>query len=236
MGIDERLLTLRGSSPNLGGVNTVSITGATYPLSDIEDLVFIDTTSNLVALTAPDPSVKARAVTIVKTNAGANGITVAAYGAETFNGAAGPYTLPNSNTAAKGCWTLTSDGTNWTLTSTANTATGSGGSVSGTPVAGGLVSGAGVVSNQFGGLALRSAYTPASGTYLFSITALPAGTKMLFQLTQTDTAGGPFQMVMGASQHAAPHDIDWFQVYQDTVPSSTGPDAAFYVLVFAVYP
>lgn len=117
MGIDNRLLTLKGASENLGGVNTVVYDAvANYPLSDIEDLVFADTSSNAVAYTAPDPSVKARAVTIVKTNADATGITVAAYDAETFNGAAGPYTLPDSDAAAQGSWTLTSDGTNWWLT------------------------------------------------------------------------------------------------------------------------
>lgn len=233
--MNRREVTLNGNTYPLNGTNTVPITTATYALSDIEDLVFVNTGSNLVALTLPNPaSVAGRSVTVKKTNTGANGITAAAYASENIEGAAGPYTLPNSATAARGTWTLASDGTNWWLASTASTATG-GGNVSGTPVAGGLVSGAGVVSNSWGGLALRSAYTPGDGLYLFSITALPASTKMIIQVTQTDTAGGPFQAVFGASQNAAPHDIDWFQVYQDTIPSGSGPDATFFVTVFAVY-
>ena len=199
MGIDNRLLTLKGASENLGGVNTTSITGATYPLSDIEDMVFVDTTSNLVALTAPNPNVKARAVTIVKTNAGANGITVAAYGAETFNGSAGPYTLPNSNTAAKGCWTLTSDGTNWTLTSTANTATG-GGTTSGSCVAGGIIDpGTGTVTHAFGGFAYISGCPNVTGTFRISYTGLGASYIGAGVLTCIGGAANPDNPVYGFS-------------------------------------
>ena len=161
--MNRREVTLNGTTFPLNGANTTSITTATYPISDIEDLVFVDTTSNLVALTLPNPaSVAGRSVTVKKTNAGANGITVAAYASENIEGAAGPYTLVGSTTAARGSWTLSSDGTNWWLTEQSGAAT-STATFAGKCVAGGIIDpGTGTVTNAFGGFAYVSGSSTAA--------------------------------------------------------------------------
>lgn len=64
------------------------VTTATTVL-DSDETMLVDTTSGAVTVTLPTAStVRGREFTVVKTNAGANNVTIAAAGSDTINGAA----------------------------------------------------------------------------------------------------------------------------------------------------
>lgn len=118
MTLNANLTTLNGSTSNrvinMTGVNSTVVTTATYAISSVETWLRADTTSNLVAFTAPNPAeFKGRAFAIKKSNTGANGITLTPYASETIEGAAGTYTLLGSTLANLPSYVFVSDGTNW---------------------------------------------------------------------------------------------------------------------------
>lgn len=120
-----KMLTLDSQKPsdwNGEGVNTYVTTGATYPISDVEGVLFADPTLNVNAFTAPNPATyKGRGFRIKKTvGATTYGITLAPYDGEEIEGAAATYTLPGSTSASRPCWEFISDGTDWHLVSVSN--------------------------------------------------------------------------------------------------------------------
>ena len=116
--MDSRFLTLNGRvslAENLAGVTSTAITAATYSISDVENVLFADTTSNAITIKAPNPATRGRSFRVHKTSTDANSVSIAQYGTEKIGGTAATYVCPGSTTAAKRSWEFISDGTDWRL-------------------------------------------------------------------------------------------------------------------------
>ena len=99
--MDSRFLTLNGRvslAENLAGVTSTAITAATYSISDVENVLFADTTSNAITIKAPNPATRGRSFRVHKTSTDANSVSIAQYGTEKIGGTAATYVCPGSTT------------------------------------------------------------------------------------------------------------------------------------------
>lgn len=99
-----------GSIP---AVNQVTVTAATHTILRTEFYVMVDTTSNAITLTLPNPT--GYNTIIIKDIAGnlsVNQLTVARFGSEKIETLAASKTFQSNF----GAWTFQSNGTDWFLT------------------------------------------------------------------------------------------------------------------------
>jgi len=101
-----------GGGGSIPAANQVTVTAATYTITASNFLVLVDTTSNAITLTLPNPT--GYATIYIKDKAGnlaTNNLTVARFGSEKIEGLAASKVFQS----AWGAWTFQSNGTDWFL-------------------------------------------------------------------------------------------------------------------------
>lgn len=92
--------------------NQESITAATYTITVTDQLVLVDTTSNAITLTLPDPAnYQTIYITDIGGNLSTNNLTVARFGTEKIEG----ITASKLFQSNFGSWAFQSNGTDWSL-------------------------------------------------------------------------------------------------------------------------
>lgn len=163
--------------------------------------LFVNTTGGDVTLTLPDPTIQGlgRHFRITKTNTGTNKITLAPDVAELINGVAANFDLQGSNTAARGQWDVSSDGTNWWVTVTAFTAGGGGGV---TDLQGAYDGGPDITLDLTGAIDIIDAATNPDGRVMSITSTTPnvgSGLEITKNPTIANTAGDALNISNGAN-------------------------------------
>jgi len=163
--------------------------------------LFVNTTGGDVTLTLPDPTIQGlgRHFRITKTNTGTNKITLAPDVAELINGVAANFDLQGSNTAARGQWDVSSDGTNWWVTVTAFTAGGGGGV---TDLQGAYDGGPDITLDLTGAIDIIDAATNPDGRVMLITSTTPnvgSGLEITKNPTIANTAGDALNISNGAN-------------------------------------
>ena len=96
-----------------GRITTTAVSSSPHNLTNIQEVLLVDTTSGQIDIQLPAPGGEKRQWAIKKTNTGTNKIRLLQAASENIEGAAATLELPGSENTDRPAWTVITDGTDW---------------------------------------------------------------------------------------------------------------------------